>query len=57
MRLFSELIVIESKMLKHAHSRLNNCFSNAAIGKNSAVRNPQSWPLEIRSRGRAKYNY
>ncbi|SMG62476.1 hypothetical protein BMETH_1137_1 [methanotrophic bacterial endosymbiont of Bathymodiolus sp.] len=47
MRLFSELIVIESKMLKQAHSRLNNCFSNAAIGKNSAVRNPQSWPREV----------
>ena len=28
--------------LKQAHSWLRNCFNNAATGKNSAVRNPQS---------------
>ncbi len=40
--IYSELIFVESKMLKKAHSKLCNCFSNEAIGKNSAVRNPQS---------------
>ena len=45
--IYSELIFVESKALKQAHSRLRNCFSNAAIGKNQ--------PLEIRNRDRAKY--
>jgi len=42
------LILVESKALKQAHSKLSNCFSNAAIGKNR--------PPENRNRGRAKYN-
>jgi len=39
---YSELIFVESKVLKQAHSWLRNCFSSVAIGKNSAARNPQS---------------
>ncbi len=37
--IYSALIVADSKALKQAHSKLRNCFSNAAIGKNSVVRN------------------
>jgi len=44
---YSELILVESKALKQAHSKLSNCFSNAAIGKNR--------PPENRNRDRAKY--
>jgi hypothetical protein len=39
--IYNALIFVESKTLKQAHSWLRNCFSNTAIGKNSAVRNPQ----------------
>ena len=45
---YSALIFVESKALKQEHSRLRNCFSNAAIGKNR--------PIEIRNCDRAKYN-
>lgn len=38
---YSELIFVRSKALKQAHSKLCNCFSNAAIGNKSAVRKPQ----------------
>jgi len=31
-RLYRALILVESKALKQAHSKLQNCFSNAAIG-------------------------
>jgi hypothetical protein len=41
------VIFVESKALKQAHSKLCNCFSNAAIGKNQ--------PLENRKGDRAKY--
>jgi len=40
--IYKLLIFVDSKVLKQAHSKLRNCFSTAAIGKNSAVRNPQS---------------
>jgi len=40
-------IFVESKALKQAHSWLRNCFSNAAIGKNSAIRNLQPWLREV----------
>jgi len=40
--IYKLLIFVDSKALKQAHSKLRNCFSNAAIGKNSAVRKPQS---------------
>jgi hypothetical protein len=45
--IYGELILVESKALKQAHSNLCNCFSNAAIGTKSAVRNPQPWPCEV----------
>jgi hypothetical protein len=45
---YSDFIFVERKALKRAHSRLRNCFSNAAIGKNQ--------PVENRNCGRAKYN-
>ena len=45
--IYNTLIFVESKALKQAHSWLCNCFSNTAIGKNSAVRNPQPWPREV----------
>ena len=44
---YSELIFVDSKALKWAHSRLRNYFSNAAIG--------QRQPIENRIRDRAKY--
>ena len=44
---YSELIFDESKALELAHSWLRNGFSNVAIGKNSASRNPHSWPREV----------
>ena len=47
---YSELIFVESKALKQAHSKLCNYFSNAAIGIKSAVRNPQPWPREVSQR-------
>jgi hypothetical protein len=31
--IYNALLFVESKALKQAHSRLRNCFSNAAIGK------------------------
>jgi len=40
--IYKLLIFVDSKALKQAHSKLRNCFSNVAIGKNSAVRKPQS---------------
>jgi len=43
---YSELILVESKALKQAHSKLRNWFSNAAIGK--------KWLPENCNRGRAK---
>jgi len=46
---YSALILVESKALKQAHSKLRNCFSNAAIGKNR--------PSENRNRGRVKYKW
>ena len=45
---YSELIFVDSKALKWAHSRLRNYFSNAAIG--------QKQPIENRIRDHAKYN-
>ncbi len=45
--IYSELMFVESKALKQAHSWLCNCFSNAAIGNNQ--------PIENRNRDRAKY--
>jgi len=63
MRCYSELIFVESndcmeaggrathgavaETLKQTHSKLCNCFSNAAIGTKSAARNPQPWPCEV----------
>ena len=44
---YSNLIFVESKVLKQAHSSLCNYFSNAAIGKNQ--------PIENRNCGRAKH--
>jgi hypothetical protein len=35
LRLYSELIFVESKALKQAHSELRNCFSNAAYRQKS----------------------
>ncbi len=49
MRLYSELIFIDRKALKLAHSWLGNGFSNVASGKTQ--------PLEIRSRDCAKYRW
>ena len=54
---YSEFILLESKAypvldtgaLKQLHSKLRNCFSNAAIDQNR--------PLENRNRVRAKYIY
>ena len=46
---YSELIFVDSKALKWAHSRLRNYFSNEAIG--------QKQPIENRIRDRAKYSY
>ena len=43
---YSELIFVESKALKQAHSGLRNCFSNAAYRQKSADRNPQLWQRE-----------
>ena len=45
--IYSKLIFVESKVVKQAHSKLCNCFSNAAIGIKSAARNPQPWPCEV----------
>jgi len=45
--IYSELIFVESKTLKQAHSKLRNCFSNAATGKKSADRNPHPWSCEV----------
>ena len=45
---YSELIFVESKALKLAHSWLRNGFSNVASAKTQQ--------LEIRSRDRAKYS-
>jgi hypothetical protein len=44
---YSELIFVDSKALKWAHSRLRNYFSNTAIG--------QKQPIGNRIRDRAKY--
>ena len=44
---YSELIFVDSKVLKWAHSKLRNYFSNEAIG--------QKQPIENRIRDRAKY--
>ena len=44
---YSKLIFVESNPLKQAHSKLCNCFSNAAIGKNEQIENCNG--------GRAKY--
>ncbi len=44
---YSEVIFVNSKALKWAHSRLRNYFSNEAIG--------QKQPIENRIRDRAKY--
>jgi hypothetical protein len=44
---YSEVVFAEGKALKQAHSKLCNCFSNAAIGKNQ--------PIENRNGDRAKY--
>ena len=45
--IYSELIFADSKALKQAHSKLCNCFSNAAIGTKSAARNLQPWLCEV----------
>ena len=44
--IYSELIFVESKALKQAHSKLCNYFRNASIGIKSAARNQQPWPCE-----------
>jgi hypothetical protein len=36
---YSELIFVDSKALKWAHSRLRNYFSNAAIGQKQPIEN------------------
>jgi len=41
------MVCVERKTLEQAHNWRHNCFRNAAIGKNSAARNPQSWPREV----------
>ena len=47
---YSELIFVESKALKQAHSKLCNCFINAAIDTISAARKPQQWSFEYKLR-------
>ena len=46
---YDKAILFESKARKQAHSRLCNCFRNAAIGQNSTSEN--------RKCGRAEYRY
>ncbi|SMG64026.1 hypothetical protein BMETH_20_3 [methanotrophic bacterial endosymbiont of Bathymodiolus sp.] len=45
--MFIKLIFVEGKALKLAHSRLRNFFSNAAISKKPADRNPYPWSREV----------
>jgi len=44
---YSELIFVDSKALKQAHSKLRNYFSNKVYRQNQ--------PIENHIRGRAKY--
>ncbi len=46
--IYSELIFVDSKALKSAHSKLSNYFNNESIGKKQLI--------EIPIRNRVKYN-
>jgi hypothetical protein len=44
---YSELIFVDSKALKWAHSWLRNYFSNAAYRQKATDRKPHPWPREV----------
>ena len=44
---YADAILFGSKARKQAHSKLCNCFRNAATGQKSALEKPKMWPREV----------